>query len=771
MAIAHENWENTTNDADYPITKSVGMGISTQKNDTLWEILPGKADKTQESYISIESYNKPGLYLTARGEELVLTQDASRADSKGITQDSEAMTFRTLKGFAGYGVTLESVAMPGYFVTSEGGKLTLSQNPDLESATFTMIEEAGGTEEGAVPLAVYDFENGIGEGTQALVTGLGSYSNEVVYGEGRESGKAIKLGDYGLKLAQENLGENYTVSLWVKPDGNIQTNTPVLFLGYHDPEKWVSVSGENNNSFCKVWTKDENAGLNWVTVASGSIPAGEWTQLTLTQKGSTLTAYLNGVAIGSGTAARALSGENQGIYLGVNNWDAEFKGLIDDVKIYNQVLEPEEIQKENQEYYEEKLRETVEENLQQEELLGNKNASSQETLYDLALPSDLDGLPITWTSSEPSIISESGKVKNPAQATAVTLMAEVVSGILRAQKSFTFTVQPMDRTALEQKLSQAQQLSISPYMTEASVDALRKAMEEAQTADSQTEADKAVKKLQRAMDALAYKDEYLDPFPFLEGSEPAASAQLKEKDGLKLFEIPASIRDMVTVSYESSSPVVASYEDGTVTALKAGTTILTTVVTAKYDGYAVRYRTKITVTAQTQGTQKPPVTDPGNDQAKPAPDLSKVVVKAAKTKLAKGGSTKVNVTLPSDVQAASPKVTYKANGAVTVTSAGKIRAKKPGKGTVTVTVTADGRSISKKLSISVGAITGKSSVKAGKAITLKVKGITGKVKWSVNKKKLATIGKKGKLTAKKKGKIVVTAKVAGVTMKKSIRIR
>ncbi len=69
-------------------------------------------------------------------------------------------------------------------------------------------------------------------------------------------------------------------------------------------------------------------------------------------------------------------------------------------------------------------------------------------------------------------------------------------------------------------------------------------------------------------------------------------------------------------------------------------------------------------------------------------------------------------------------------------------------------------------------IIGKKSVKVGKSIKLKAKlsGIKGKVKWSVNKKKIARINKKtGKLTGKKAGKVKVTARVK--KLKKTITIK
>ena len=62
---------------------------------------------------------------------IVLAQDAG-----GTTDEAKRMTFRTLEGFAGEGVTFESVYYPGYYVVSRDGALYLDQNPDAEEATF-----------------------------------------------------------------------------------------------------------------------------------------------------------------------------------------------------------------------------------------------------------------------------------------------------------------------------------------------------------------------------------------------------------------------------------------------------------------------------------------------------------------------------------------------------------------------------------------------------------------------------------------------------------
>lgn len=68
----------------------------------------------------------------------------------------------------------------------------------------------------------------------------------------------------------------------------------------------------------------------------------------------------------------------------------------------------------------------------------------------------------------------------------------------------------------------------------------------------------------------------------------------------------------------------------------------------------------------------------------------------------------------------------------------------------------------------------KATLNKGKKVTLKVSGIKSKVKWSSSKKSIATVTKKGVVTAKKSGTSTITAKVGKkkftckVTVKKPI---
>lgn len=64
----------------------------------------------------------------------------------------------------------------------------------------------------------------------------------------------------------------------------------------------------------------------------------------------------------------------------------------------------------------------------------------------------------------------------------------------------------------------------------------------------------------------------------------------------------------------------------------------------------------------------------------------------------------------------------------------------------------------------------KLSLDQGRSATLKVKGAKGKVKWSSNKKKVAKVNNKGKVTAVSVGTAKITAKVGGKKLKCTVNV-
>ena len=132
--LAHENKVNPSVDSGYPMSLSVGAGISKEAADKQWVITAGKADEKKDSYVSIESENKPGLYLTAKSKTVVtLTQDT---DGKANTANKQ--TFKTVEGLSdAKGVSFESVAYPGNYLSIKNGSLVLtSATKDPVASTF-----------------------------------------------------------------------------------------------------------------------------------------------------------------------------------------------------------------------------------------------------------------------------------------------------------------------------------------------------------------------------------------------------------------------------------------------------------------------------------------------------------------------------------------------------------------------------------------------------------------------------------------------------------
>ena len=137
VGIAHMPFVNSTVDTDYPY-KDISIGINLVEGDSkdfLWVIRPGKADPEMESYVSIESENKPGLYITANSDGTVtLNQDTKTDESMYPLQ-----TFKTVTGLSDEaGVSFESVSQPGKYITLVDDVLKLTDGNDKEAATFTV---------------------------------------------------------------------------------------------------------------------------------------------------------------------------------------------------------------------------------------------------------------------------------------------------------------------------------------------------------------------------------------------------------------------------------------------------------------------------------------------------------------------------------------------------------------------------------------------------------------------------------------------------------
>lgn len=153
--IAHEKFVNPSDDASYPIKKQLTEELYKEKSDekdiiptALWQIKSGKADSSNENYISIESYDKSGLYITADGSNVILTQQDTLDEAL-----ARKMTFVTVKGINGKSdmVSFESAAKKGQFLTLTSDGVTLTDGSDTDACSFNIISGLSNLDEPEPP--------------------------------------------------------------------------------------------------------------------------------------------------------------------------------------------------------------------------------------------------------------------------------------------------------------------------------------------------------------------------------------------------------------------------------------------------------------------------------------------------------------------------------------------------------------------------------------------------------------------------------------------
>lgn len=172
------------------------------------------------------------------------------------------------------------------------------------------------------------------------------------------------------------------------------------------------------------------------------------------------------------------------------------------------------------------------------------------------------------------------------------------------------------------------------------------------------------------------------------------------------------------------------------------------------------------------------------NDSNPIVKVTKIVISGASHKVAVGKSIMLKAAV-SPTNAANKQVAWKSSDKkyVTVSSKGKVTAKKAGK-TVTITATANdgsGKTATYKITPVKGKvksvkISGKKTVKAGKSVKLTAKvSTTGKnankaLAWKSSNEKYATVDSKGKVKTKKAGKgkkVTITATATDGSNKKA----
>lgn len=180
---------------------------------------------------------------------------------------------------------------------------------------------------------------------------------------------------------------------------------------------------------------------NWSTeqtaTSTQALPRGAWKTLTYTLSGGTAVLYLDGVEVNRKTGVTITPGSIGGGTT-TANWigrslysvDKYLKGSVRNFRIFNAALTQQEV--------------TALSPTDQSRATDAANSvtvvNANDVRGNLTLPLTAQGLPVTWTSSNPSVVSTTGVVTRPATGTNVTLTAKVTSGSAQATKTIVAQV-------------------------------------------------------------------------------------------------------------------------------------------------------------------------------------------------------------------------------------------------------------------------------------------------------------------------------------------
>lgn len=137
-------------------------------------------------------------------------------------------------------------------------------------------------------------------------------------------------------------GHRYSVAFWIRPDA-LSVFTPTFF-GARDPDHWISFlprghAGVGEHSMLWSGTAWYDAGLGVTT------PVGEWSHVAFTVDAGQVRIYIDGLQRYAGAGFPDVFSGSDGVFsLGTNWWDLPYRGLIDELHVYETVLAPAQVQ-------------------------------------------------------------------------------------------------------------------------------------------------------------------------------------------------------------------------------------------------------------------------------------------------------------------------------------------------------------------------------------------------------------------------------------------
>ena len=315
-------------------------------------------DETSKSYVmtftatSREGVSIMGSRLPQRSDMQVVQAvygELSLGNTNAVTGDIVLPTSGARDAAISWASSNPSVLSNTGQVTSPANDVTvtltatISKGPVKAVKTFVVTVRKLGS-----MLAHYTFDGNLGDASGAFGAGtvVGSRidlaGGSMAYEAGMKGSAAVFNGASGVRLPDGLIASNtYTVAMWLKPAQLTAFST--TFFGARNGDSWISFLPKGHDfvgGASMLWS-----GTAWYDAGLGmNIPAGQWSHVAFTVKNGAVNVYVNGAKRFSGVNFPNVFTTNNGVFaLGVNWWDAPYKGSMDDLRIYGSALSDGEV--------------------------------------------------------------------------------------------------------------------------------------------------------------------------------------------------------------------------------------------------------------------------------------------------------------------------------------------------------------------------------------------------------------------------------------------
>lgn len=196
-----------------------------------------------------------------------------------------------------------------------------------------------------IPLGAWSFDEG--KGTIATDS-TGNGNNGIIKGATWVKGKigtALSFnGKSNVQIPYKsklNPQKAITVEAWVNPVANTQWVKILSKSAHPNTDYSIFCGGKNNVGFS---IKIGNV-VRTAYSAKNSVPLGKWTYVVGTYDGNRLRLYINGKQVNSFAVNGKINAHAEALTIGGDIRSAYFKGMIDEVRIYDRALTAAEIQR------------------------------------------------------------------------------------------------------------------------------------------------------------------------------------------------------------------------------------------------------------------------------------------------------------------------------------------------------------------------------------------------------------------------------------------